>query len=235
MKGHAHQRRSVVERDEDAVQVLGVVNHLADLVGLRGRLRRSPHDRREHDHSAVLAQIPARAVTDRVDEIVVHAGEAIELLGEAENLAESADGEDVAALRFDHDGDLVRAAESIRVSAVHLDEGVAIGQQIAELRGQADADGEAAHHRGQQHGDQGHRQSPVDEPLAEAMERAHPLRARRRGLAPHPFRKIRTANRTCADRSRADAPPATPISFRVVGYPARRPMNASAQRLGSSW
>src|SRR4029453_13185797 len=63
----AYQRGAIVERDQDAVDALRVVDDALDVGGVLGRLRQADHDRLGAQEAARLrAQVARRAVPDRV-------------------------------------------------------------------------------------------------------------------------------------------------------------------------
>ena len=167
----AYERGLVVERDQDAVDALRVVDDASDVGGVVRRLRQTDHDGLGSEETARLrAQIARGAVADRVDLVVVHAVHLIDGLGDLVDAGEGLDVEDVSFLHLDHQLDVVRAAEGPRVFVVDLDERMALRKQVAEagLELQLEAPvGEEAGDDQHQHHD---RVAIVDQPFAEPVE-----------------------------------------------------------------
>ena len=146
------------------------MDDVADLVDVALRGRRPPHHRRRGDRAALQLQVTRGAVADRVDLVVVDAGQDVDDLGHLEDLGQGLLIEDRSVLDLDHDRDVVRAAELVGEPGVHLHERMPVRQQVAELGEHLDAEREEQHHRGECVGHERHRLAVVDQPHAETVE-----------------------------------------------------------------
>ncbi len=169
----ADERRLVVERDDQTVDVLGVVDDAADRVDLVLPLRRAQHDGLGAQGAAGRdAQVADGAVADRLDLVVVDAVDRVHAFRHAEDLRQVVLGEDRALFHLQHDDDVVGAAEGARVLVVHLHELVRLRQQIAEARDELQLEAPVGEERGDRQHDDHHRIAPLDQLVAEPIERA---------------------------------------------------------------
>jgi hypothetical protein len=176
----ADERGPVIERDEQAVDALRVVDDALDVGGVLRRLRHLDHHGLGLQEAARLRlQVARRPVPDRVDLVVVDAVDAVHLLRDLVDADEGGDVEDVAVARLDHQLDVVRAAERTGVLVVDLHEGVGLRQQVAEARLELQLEAQVRKVPGDDEHDDHHRVAVVDEPLPEPVERALVLLARR--------------------------------------------------------
>jgi len=85
-------------------------------------------------HAARADQQPAgRAMGERVDLIVIHAGQMLHRLGNLDQRGQRRDVEDRAFLDLQHHDEGIRFAERAAVAVVGLDEGMLLRQQVAEV------------------------------------------------------------------------------------------------------
>ena len=166
-----HEGRFVVERDEDAVDALRVVDDAPDGRRVIGRLRESDHDRLGSEKAAGLcAQVSRGAMTDGVDLVVVDAVHLIDGLGDLVDAGERRDGEDVSVLRLDHQLDVVRATEGARILVVNLDERVRLRQQVTEAGLELQLEGPVGEDCRDGEHEEHDRIAVVDQALAEPVE-----------------------------------------------------------------
>jgi hypothetical protein len=162
----------VVQRDQDAVDALRVVDDALDLRCVLGRFRHREHDRLGAQEPASLgAEVAGGPVADRVDLVVVYAVDLIELLGELVDTDEGRHGEDVAVPHLDHELDVVGATERACVLVVDLDVRMVLRQELAETRRELQLECVVPEENGENDDDQAHRMAIVDQPLAEPVER----------------------------------------------------------------
>ena len=120
------EQRLAVERDELAVNRVGVVANLFDFFDFFIGLRRAAHDGWRGDRPAEHGEIPGRAVTDRGDLVMVHAGHPIHRLSHVEDLFEYFFGEDITLFDVEHDVDVIGTAKLVGKLEMHLHEGMPV-------------------------------------------------------------------------------------------------------------
>ena len=110
---------------------------------------------------------------DRVDLVVVHPGQAIDRLGDAQDGRQDLGREDRPVARLDHHREHVRLAEVLVEAIVHLHERMPLRQQVAGTEVELDAEREHREHERQR--DHGADDEPAvgDQPGAETGPVAH--------------------------------------------------------------
>src|SRR5438093_1212501 len=127
--------------------------------------------------------------------------DAVHLLRDLVDARQGRDREDVPLLGFDHQLDVVRAAEGARVPVVDLHEGMALREQVAEARFELQLEAPIGEEPRDDEHDDHDRVAVVDEPLPEPIERTLVLLAR--GSAAHdrtPVLTLATAASSCRRR-----------------------------------
>ena len=169
----ADERRLVVERDQQAVDVLRVVDVAPDEVRLVLRLDLAGHDRLgAHGAAGGDLEVAHGAVRDRVDLVVVDAVDLVEALGHLPDLVQGLGREDRAVLHLEHDHDVVGAAEGAREAVVDLDVLVVLRQQVAEAGHQAELEAPVGEQCGDEDDDDRDRMAVLDQLVAEPVENA---------------------------------------------------------------
>ena len=167
----AHQRGFVVERDQQAVDVLGIVDDAADVGCLGVVFADAQHDRLgAHGAAGRDFDVARGAMADRIDLVVVDPVDAVEALGHAEDPRQHLRVEDRAFLHLEHDRDVVGAAERRGVLIVRLDEGVSLREQLVEGGLEPEQRSPIAEHRGDQQDDHRDDESVLDQPIAEPVK-----------------------------------------------------------------
>jgi len=169
----ANDRGALVERDLHAIDVLRLDDDVLDPVDLLLVHRRPDQHRIGDDHAARANEEPTRrAVGERAQLIVVHAGEVLHRARDLDQSGQGGDREDRPLLRLQHHHQRVRFAEHSAVTIVGLDERMLLGQQIAVVELQlAFQQKEAEHerHRGDgRHDDE----ALLDQRLGETVDPA---------------------------------------------------------------
>ncbi len=209
------ERRLVVERDEQSVDVFRVVHDAPDLGGFLVCFHLAQHHGcGPHGATGCHLQVAHRAMCDGVDLIVIDAVDLIEAPRHAPDLVQRLRCEDAAFLHLQHHHDVVGAAERTREAIVDLDVGVVLRQQIAKTRHELELECPVDENAGDENHQNRHGVAIVDQLVAQPIE--EPLVLRHIVVECHPYLPTSHARPT---RPRLAAPAARPQDADCVAIP----------------